>query len=328
MQSPTLPLTIVAVLVPTLLYIRIVHGIDRYEKEPLRYLLAAFLWGAVPAIILGLIFENILAIPVEALLGKGLATEFIETGAIAPTVEEVVKATALVLLYLWRRQEFDGWVDGIVYGSTVGFGFAFVENIFYIHGTTTWGEWLTLFFIRVIIFGFMHGFWTSLTGIGLGVARNSHRPLVQWGAPMLGLLAAITGHLLHNGSLVLASSTSGATLLVAGLNYLILVVLLLGLGVVAARHDSDVLRTYLRDEVPDTISDTDYAALSSMRKNAQAHFLIGPKHQRAFIQLAADLAQKKRQLLRMGEEGRTGAEIDRLREALRGLSSWSGERRA
>ncbi len=321
MQSPSLPLTIVAILVPTLLYIRIVHGIDRYEKEPTRYLLAAFLWGAVPAIILGLIFENILAIPVKAVLGEGLVSEFVNTGVVAPTVEEVVKAMALVMLYLWRRHEFDGWVDGIVYGSTVGFGFAFVENIFYILGTTTWGDWVTLFFVRVIVFGFMHGFWTSLTGIGLGVARNSHRRLVQWSAPLLGLLAAIIGHLLHNGSLVLASSTSGATFLVAGINYLILVILLMGLGMVAARHDRDMLRTYLRDEVPDAISEADYAALSSLRTNAQARFLVGPKDQRKFIQLAADLAQKKRQLLRMGEEGRTGAEIDRLREALRTVGS-------
>ena len=95
----------------------------------------------------------------------------------------------------------------------------------------------------------------------------------------------------------------------------------MGLGMVAARHDRDMLRTYLRDEVPDAISEADYAALSSLRTNAQARFLVGPKDQRKFIQLAADLAQKKRQLLRMGEEGRTGAEIDRLREALRTVGS-------
>lgn len=317
MQSPSIPLTIVAIALPTLIYIRIVHGIDRYEKEPLRYVMAAFLWGAIPAVILGLILELILAIPVEALLGEGLASQFVQTGVIAPTVEEIVKAIALLLLFLWRRHEFDGWVDGIVYGSTVGFGFAFVENIFYIMGAETWSDWLALFFLRVIVFGFMHGFWTSLTGIGLGMARNSHRSLVQWGAPLLGLAAAIFGHLLHNGSLVLADSTSGATILVAGINYLILIVLLIGLGLVAARHDSDTLRTYLRDEVPETISEQDYAALSSLRGNARAHFRIDSKYHRTFIQLAADLAQKKRQFIRMGEEDRTSSEIDRLREALR-----------
>ena len=320
MQAPTIWLTIVAIALPTLLYIRIVHSIDRFEKEPTRYLVAAFLWGAVPAIILGLVLELILAMPVEALLGNGLASQFVQTGVVAPVVEEVLKGLAVILLYLWKRHEFDGWVDGIVYGSTVGFGFAFVENIFYIAGTETWGDWISIYFLRVVVFGFMHGFWTSLTGIGLGVARNSHSRLVQWGAPLLGLSAAILGHLLHNGSLVLADSTSGATILVAGLNYLIMVVLLIGLGLVAARHDSDMLRTYLRDEVPTTISEQDYAALSSIRSNAQSHFLIAPKDRRNFIHLAADLAQKKRLFIRMGEEGRTSTEIDRLRAALQTLS--------
>ena len=323
MQSSSILLTIVAIALPTLIYIRIVYSIDRYEKEPTQYLLAAFLWGAIPAIILGLILELILDMPVQALLGKSLTSEFVQTGVIAPVVEEVIKGSAVILLYLWRRKEFDGWVDGIIYGSTVGFGFAFVENIFYVAGAESWGDWVSLFFLRVIIFGFMHGFWTSLTGIGLGIARNSNQKSVQWGAPLLGLLAAILGHLLHNGSLVLAASTSGATICVAGTNYLIFVALLIGLGLVAARHDSDMLKTYLRDEVPATISAQDYAALSTLRGNAQAHFLIASQQRRAFIQLAAELAQKKRQLLRMGEEGQTGVEIDRLRAALRGYAPLS-----
>lgn len=317
MTSPSILLTIVAVALPTMIYVRIVHGIDRYEKEPTRYLVAAFLWGAVPAVILGLILELVLAVPVKAWLGDSLASEFVQTGVVAPIVEEVIKGAAVILLYLWRKREFDGWVDGIVYGSTVGFGFAFVENIFYIIGAETWGDWITLFFLRVVVFGFMHGFWTSLTGIGLGIARNSNGSAMRWAAPAFGLLAAVLGHLLHNGSLVLADSTSGATICVAGINYLIFVILLLGLGMVAARHDRDMLKTYLRDEVPSTISAQDYAALSTLRSHAQAHFLIAPQHRRNFIQLAAELAQKKRQLVRHGEEGQTGPDIDRLREALR-----------
>lgn len=254
MTSPSILLTIVAVALPTMIYIRIVHGIDRYEKEPTRYLVAAFLWGAIPAVVLGLILELVLAVPVKAWLGDSLASEFVQTGVVAPIVEEMIKGAAVILLYLWRQREFDGWVDGIVYGSTVGFGFALSR----ISSTSSVqkhrGDWITLFFLRVVVFGFMHGFWTSLTGIGLGIARNSNRSAMKWVAPAFGLLAAILGHLLHNGSLVLADSTSGATICVAGINYLIFVILLLGLGMVAARHDSDMLKTYLRDEVPTTIS--------------------------------------------------------------------------
>ncbi len=39
-------------LVPTLVYALLVWWLDRYEKEPLPLLVVAFLWGAVPAVIL------------------------------------------------------------------------------------------------------------------------------------------------------------------------------------------------------------------------------------------------------------------------------------
>ena len=40
-----------------LVYALILWWFDRYEKEPLGLLLAAFLWGAVPAIIFSLVVE-------------------------------------------------------------------------------------------------------------------------------------------------------------------------------------------------------------------------------------------------------------------------------
>lgn len=313
--------TLIAVALPTFIYSWLVRRIDRYEKEPTKYLVAAFLWGAIPAVVLGLVIELILGIPIEAILGESIAGQFAQTAVVAPVVEELVKGLAVAAVFFLRRREFDGWVDGIVYGSTVGFGFAFVENIFYIIDTSTVGEWALLFVLRVVVFGFMHGFWTSLTGIGFGVARNSPRARTRFFAPILGLLAAILGHMIHNGSLVLTAATTGATLCVALLNYGILLVLMIGLGVVAARNDSAMLKTYLIDEVPDTISAEDYAALSNTQKNVQVQFRIAPPQRRMFVQLAAELAQRKRQLIKLGYEGKMHEEIELLRQQLRKLTA-------
>src|SRR5690242_14204473 len=104
--------TIVAVAIPTYIYMHAVRSVDRYEKEPLRYLVAAFLWGAVPAITIGIVVELILGAPVELVLGeKSLGGEVVSTGVIAPIVEEILKGGAVAIIYLWRRREFDGWVD-------------------------------------------------------------------------------------------------------------------------------------------------------------------------------------------------------------------------
>ncbi|HOT92216.1 MAG TPA: hypothetical protein PLJ78_09370 [Anaerolineae bacterium] len=39
---------------PMLLYAAVLWWFDRYEKEPLALLVAAFVWGAIPSIILAL----------------------------------------------------------------------------------------------------------------------------------------------------------------------------------------------------------------------------------------------------------------------------------
>jgi RsiW-degrading membrane proteinase PrsW (M82 family) len=314
--------TLVAVALPTYLYLRVVSSVDRYEKEPTRYLVAAFLWGAIPAITVGIIIELILGLPVSLVLGeKSLGGELISSAFIAPVVEEILKGGAVAILYLWRRREFDGWVDGLVYGATAGFGFAYVENLFYILSTDTWGDWVTLFFLRVVVFGLMHGFWTSLTGIGFGVARThaSTNNVVKGLVILLGLGAAIFSHMLHNGALVLAGNSGGGTLLLAIGNYVFLLLLLVSLRIIAARNERSLLQTYLRDEAPTVLSPNAYASLCSTRSHALAGLSrlgLVPRQQRAFIQTAAELAQKKRELARLGNTDGAGYEIERLRSEL------------
>ena len=115
---------ILAAAIPTAIYGMLVWWLDRYEKEPPWLIAAAFLWGSLPAIGLALLFELGLQIPLaRSPIGPDLAA-----WGLAPLVEEPVKALALVGLFLLARREFDGPLDGIVYGSLVGFGFSMTEN--------------------------------------------------------------------------------------------------------------------------------------------------------------------------------------------------------
>ena len=51
----------------------------------------------------------------------------------APVVDQGVKGPALFILYFcaWKKDEFDGVIDGIVYPTMVGLGFVMVENFLY-----------------------------------------------------------------------------------------------------------------------------------------------------------------------------------------------------
>ena len=63
-------LSVLATLVPSLITIVILWWLDRYEKEPIWLLSVIFLWGAVPTIILSLIFQILFDIPLSMFLGN------------------------------------------------------------------------------------------------------------------------------------------------------------------------------------------------------------------------------------------------------------------
>ncbi|MCS6774214.1 MAG: PrsW family intramembrane metalloprotease [Anaerolineae bacterium] len=289
-----LPLSALLIALPTLLYARWVRNIDHFEKEPPKYVAAAFLWGAVPAALLALILQLTLSVPTLVLLGEE-GSDVILSVIYAPVTEELVKGLAVAFLYFWRRREFDGWVDGIVYGATVGFGFAYVENILYLANTETLGDWVELFFLRVIVFGFLHGFYTSLIGIGFGLARYAPTDAHKLSYIAGGFAAAIVTHAIHNGSLVLAGAVGPSAICGTLLNYALLFGLLLSLRFVSRRNDQQMFKTYLADEVPSVLPPQVYDALCALRLSAL------PQPRAAFLQAAAELAQRKKQYVRHGE---------------------------
>src|SRR5207247_10666817 len=82
---------------PTLLYAVLLWWLDRYEKEPLPLLLVAFLWGAVPAVVLAVILELGLGFTLEQVILTDQAREIAEASLIAPIVEDAVNALILVV---------------------------------------------------------------------------------------------------------------------------------------------------------------------------------------------------------------------------------------
>lgn len=72
---------------PMVGYALFIWWLDRYEKEPLRLVSTAFLWGTLPAILIALMAEVALEPPLE----EGLERDLISSGLIAPLAEETTK---------------------------------------------------------------------------------------------------------------------------------------------------------------------------------------------------------------------------------------------
>lgn len=156
--------------VPSIVYLVSARNWERYGKEPYWRLLLCFGWGAVAAVIISIIleiailgnldqFERIYALGDESFVGAVV---------VAPVVEEAVKAFGLLLVWgALKRPE-----DGMVYGISVGLGFAATENLLYELAALESGTvaYLLTVALRTISSTLLHATATALAGLGVGKA--------------------------------------------------------------------------------------------------------------------------------------------------------------
>ena len=314
-------LALFAAVAPALSWSLLVWWCDRYEREPLGLAIVTFWWGAVPAIVLSVLAEGILGIPLRPWRG-GLITEVVEASAVAPVVEEGVKGLALLFLFLVLRREFDGVLDGIIYGALIGFGFAMTENLLYYMGALAaggLGSLTIVIFLRAVLFGLNHAFFTAITGAGLGLARLSRHRWGRWGLVLLAWAISVAFHAVHN---------LGASL--AQVNFLAFfvsvasdgggVLLIVVIALLAWQREREWIIAELADEVGVTLSREEYTTAASYGRRMRQWF-AGARGRRLghLHDLATELAFKKRQLRILGaeREPKLAAEIVRLRERIR-----------
>jgi protease PrsW len=306
-----LALSLVAAVIPTVLYVLFIRWLDRYEKEPLTLAAAAFLWGSAPAVILSIIAELILGIPFS---GEGCTQLciIVQSAAIAPVVEEVVKAIALLGLVLFFRHEFDGVLDGVIYGTLVGFGFAMTENFLYFIGSFAEGGWDGLWMTVVLrsgAFGLTHAFFSGLVGAGIGYGISQKPGSPRHTAPMLALAGAIGFHALHNfGVSIAAESPLGFGLAIV--NYTVGVLLLTIIVISSLIQQKRWIANELRDEIGVAITQGEYDLITRKRYLAakKSRPLARMGGQRVLLlaelsHLATELAFNKRQV-RSGNNSR------------------------
>ncbi|MEM7532744.1 MAG: PrsW family intramembrane metalloprotease [Chloroflexota bacterium] len=312
-------ISLIAAVIPASLYTVIFYWVDRYEREPVWLVVTAFLWGAVPAIIVSIIGELLLGSPFVNAPGS-VAEALVEGAVVAPVVEEIVKGVMLVAIFLFRRQEFDGPLDGLIYGAAVGMGFAMTENLLYFvdaFDAGGYGNLTIVIFLRAVIFGLNHAFYTGLTGIGLGVARLYVSRGVRWFWALFGLGAAITAHALHNfGVSIIEYEPSGLllSLVVAALGFIAVILTIL----LSWRYERNCIRVELRNEIGYVLTDAEYQRLTRSWFMPMRYPKRGPrgyptreardaaKEEANRMQLYAELALGKHRLRLLGDQREEG----------------------
>ncbi len=184
----------VVAFIPAMFYLLPLVWLDRYDPEPAWLLALAFAWGALVAVIVSFV--------VNTVLGSIFGPAF---GAVisAPVFEEGSKGVGLIILLIFFRKYFDDILDGIVFAGVIALGFATVENVLYYGRGIVSGDLLVLFVVRGIFSPFAHVTFTAMTGIGCGIARESHNMVVRLLLPVMGYGCAVLLHAIWNGTAVI-----------------------------------------------------------------------------------------------------------------------------
>jgi RsiW-degrading membrane proteinase PrsW (M82 family) len=243
----------------TVIYLLFIRTIDLYEREPLRYVIPVFIWGFAVATTVSLVFNTLFQLTLSSVTSVKTASFF--TAVVeAPVVEECSKGTALLLIffiaYFARRRsglvEFAGVMDGIVYGSAVGFGFSIAEDLLY--GLEFGPE---TYIVRRIFGGFAHASFTSLTGIGIGLIPLVDNRVLKVILPVFGLSGAILLHAAFNFTATVFGPVGYLVLFCVILVYIVIIIVWLAI-------ERRAIRDELSDEVrAGTITSQEYAILPS-----------------------------------------------------------------
>ncbi|MBX7236437.1 MAG: PrsW family intramembrane metalloprotease [Caldilineales bacterium] len=329
-MSSLIPLSVVAAVVPAIVYVVAVWWSDRYEREPGWLLTTAFLWGAIPAILLSVAGAVLLQGP-QAVFDTGLRNSLFHGALVAPVVEEIAKGLALVGIAVFFAREIDSTLDGIIYGALVGIGFGMTENFLYFLQVAieqNGANWPVVAFLRTVVFGLNHAFYSAILGAVLGYALTT-RPTTggRWLLALFGLAAAIVVHGLHNLVSLLTPFAPALLLFDVLLSWggvIVLVVII----VAAWRKEKGWIRTYLADEVPAVLSEDGYRfAQGAAQRCGGWVALAGGRDRRCariqheFQHAATELAFYKHRLEGIGADSGAVDETARLRQRLARLDA-------
>lgn len=180
--------------------------LDRWEPEPPRLLVLAFIWGTSAAVVIAAVLQVVLEAWLNPAVGNAAATGVGPVTLVigAPFTEEAAKGLFLLIMMTGtRRNELNSLTDCLVYAGLVGAGFAWLEDILYIANGESLAESLVTAALRLIMSPFAHSLFTTLFAVGVWFALHKRSGIAKAGCIGLGYIGAVVLHAMWNGSSLL-----------------------------------------------------------------------------------------------------------------------------
>jgi len=319
----------------------LVNRLDLFEREPKLVLLAALLWGGVIATSLAG-YANGAWLSIMSKVAPLDFTAQWGAAVVAPGVEETLKLMGIITLFLIVPDEFDGAMDGFVYGAMIGLGFTVVEDVSYFinaavaFGTASdqIGPVIDMFIIRVIAGGlYTHVLFTGVAGIGFAYfAKHRHAPAIKRWIVLVGCVGAgVVAHAVWNSPWMqtILKLEPGATEpsawqwiqygAVKGMPFLMLLVVLV---LFATRSEERSFRAIMAGEADSSvITESEIRALRSLLSRRSARAAAARLRGRRASQLTGQLqaAQIDYALIRSSLESMADPALDAQRLRIREL---------
>lgn len=176
--------------IPALILMWLVDRLDTKRPEPRgtrRLVVLAGMLSVIPALVLEVMIPALAAGRIEPEMtyqGSSFQAFIVAAG-----VEEACKI-AMVYWVVWRRPEFDERMDGIVYASRGGLGFALVENFLYLLRQDSLHGQIVVWVERALLAVPGHAMWTGMIGAMAARRRFDGKGLGLLG----GYLLAVAFH--------------------------------------------------------------------------------------------------------------------------------------
>lgn len=164
------PAAVVLAVAPSILLVTYFYWRDRYEREPMPYVATAYGLGVYAMVAAqGIATAAETLFPATWWRGADESARLFDSVVLSGVVEEVSKLVVLGAA-VFRWDEFDEPLDGVVYGVAVGAGFAMVENLIYVH---RWG--IGIAWMRAVFAVPAHALFGGTMGYYLGRAKFAAR---------------------------------------------------------------------------------------------------------------------------------------------------------
>jgi RsiW-degrading membrane proteinase PrsW (M82 family) len=163
------PGALIACAVPALLWLGYFYLQDRVEPEPRHYVLGVYLLGAFVAQPISGFIVGLWPAPTPSggISGPALLAAIVPVGLAAELAKYLV-----VRYSIYLSDEFDEPMDGIVYMTAAGIGFATAENVRAL--AAAGGKvFLATGAVNIVVTTLAHGCFAGVQGYALGIARFS-----------------------------------------------------------------------------------------------------------------------------------------------------------